>query len=211
MRSGSLRRRTANLSSSCLGDGLKAFKAVSKETSTQLIKIMYLTAVSSTGPIGNYEMDWSEHTKVIKTGARKGEVVAAKVDSEFLKPFWIKIHTAARRKWPRGPVFICLDRASAHRSKVTVEFLEDLGFTVISQTARSPDFNTLDAFVFPAMERECNKRGALTKAEIRVAVNAVWKKVTVAECKKAQERVIKNMKQPISMKGGNFYKEGAKK
>jgi len=83
-------------------NGLKAFKAVSKETSTQLIKIMYLTAVSSTGPIGNYEMDWSEHTKVIKTGARKGEVVAAKVDSEFLKPFWIKIHTGFHHKATHG-------------------------------------------------------------------------------------------------------------
>ena len=92
---------------------------------------------------------------------------------------------------------------------MTVKFLEDLGFTVISQTARSPDFNMLDAFVFPAMERECNKKGALTKAEIRTAVADTWRKVTVAECKEAHKRVIKNMKKSIELEGGNFYKEGS--
>ena len=110
-------------------------------------------------------------------------MVPAKVDSEFLKPFWIKIRQAARMKWGAGPLFLCLDRASAHRSKMTIKFLEGLGFTVISQTARSPDFNMLDTFVFPAMERKCNELGALTKEEIRKAVADTWKTVAVLECK----------------------------
>ena len=139
---------------------------------------------------------------------KKGEVVQAKLDSEFLKHFWIKIRQAARRKWGAGPLFLCLDRASVHRSVVTVKFLTHLGFTVISQTARSPDFSMLDAFVFPAMEGKCNQLGALTKEEIRVAVNDTWKEVTATECKEAHKRVLKNMKQAIELKDGNFYKEG---
>ena len=77
-------------------------------------------------------------------------------------------------------VFLCLDCTFAHRIKVALNFLENsltLGFVVIFETARSPDFSMPDAFVFPAMERECNKivdrDRVLTKADLRLSVAAI--------------------------------------
>ena len=58
------------------------------------------------------------------------------------------------------PLVSVLDRASAHSSKVTTNFREDLGFTAISQTARSLDFSMLDAIFFSAIERDYHKKGA---------------------------------------------------
>jgi len=77
-------------------------------------------------------------------------------------------------------VFLCLDRTFAHRIKVALKFLKNSltpGFVVISETVCSPDFSVLDAFVFPAMERECNEIAdrdrVLTKADLRLSVAAI--------------------------------------
>jgi len=77
-------------------------------------------------------------------------------------------------------VFLCLDYTFAHRIKVALSFLENsltLGFVVISETVRSPDFSMLDAFMIPAMKHECNKivdrDRALTKADLRLSVAAI--------------------------------------
>jgi hypothetical protein len=77
-------------------------------------------------------------------------------------------------------VFLCLDCTFAHRIKVALSFLENsltLGFVVIFETARSPDFSMPDAFVLSAKERECNKivdrDGTLTKADLRLSVAAI--------------------------------------
>ena len=84
------------------------------------------------------------------------------------------------RKIPQlrtGKVYIMLDRTSVHHSTVTLEAIKAAGFTVIDQPPRSPDFNLLDAFVFPAMKRWCNGLGAITKTEIEAAVKKCYAKI----------------------------------
>ena len=71
-----------------------------------------------------------------------------------------------------------------------------------------PDFNLLDAFLFPSLERACNERGAMTHDEIREVAASVWDQVTPDECAKAVRRVQANMKASIDLKGRNFYSEG---
>ena len=60
--------------------GRKTFapKRTDGDTS-QLNKLMYLSAVSASAPIGNWELDFSKHTRTIKSGKRRGEVVKAGV------------------------------------------------------------------------------------------------------------------------------------
>jgi hypothetical protein len=89
-------------------------------------------------------------------------------------------YSTASIKIEGSGVFLCLDRTSAHRVKAALNFLKNslaLGFFVISKTVRSPDFSMLDAFVFPAMERGCNKivdrNRVLTKADLRLSVAAI--------------------------------------
>jgi hypothetical protein len=194
------------------GSPIKApFVPHNKETRTQLEKLMYLAAVSSSGPIGIYELDWSKYFTTDKKGVkRKG-----RVDSQFLKPFWIKIRAAALKKLGAGPIVIWFDRTSCHTSAATRGFLEALGFTILTQSPRSPDFNMLDAFVFPALEKACDKAGAITKADIKKVVAKIWKLVTPAECTKAKKRVLLNMAESrdcevngVKLPGGNFYAEG---
>jgi len=87
---------------------------------------------------------------------------------------------SASIKIERSGVILCLDRTLAHRIKVALNVLKKSltpGFVVISETARSPKFSMLDAFVFPAIEHECNKivdrDGTLTKADLRLSVAAI--------------------------------------
>jgi hypothetical protein len=180
-------------------------KAAPKETRTQYTKIMFLTAVCKWGRVMNLRLDTTGHTKTNK----KGEEVPAKVDSAFLLPVWGKLMKLAR-KIPQlcsGKVYVMLDRASVHRSTVTLEAIKAAGFTIIDQPPRSPDFNLLDAFVFPAMERWCNGLGAITKTEIEAAVAKCYAKITPEMCEQAIRKVKRNMEESIKLKGGNFYIE----
>jgi len=75
---------------------------------------------------------------------------------------------------------LCLYCNFAYRTKVALNFFKNSltpGFVIISETARSPKFSMLDAFVFPAIEHECNKivdrDGTLTKADLRLSVAAI--------------------------------------
>jgi hypothetical protein len=81
-----------------------------------------------------------------------------------------------------------MDRASCHFSKLTQEELKKVGFTVIKQPPRSPDFSMLDAFLFPTLERECEKKGAVAREEIAAA----------------HKRILRNMERAIDLKGGGF-------
>jgi len=185
--------------------GVPRHKGANKETKTQYTKVMFLTAVCESGPVTNILLDTTGHTRVSKSGA----TVSAKVDSNFLKDKWAIIMKAAR-KVPglrTGPIFIMLDRASVHRSHITIAALEAAGFTVITQPPRSPDFNLLDAFVFPRMEQWCNRMGAITKDEIKAAVADCYSRITKDMCAAAVRKVKCNMAQSIKLKGGNYYDE----
>ena len=65
----------------------------------------------------------------------------------------------------------------------------------------------LDAGICPFMEREVEKAGAETPAQIRAAVRKAWKKVTPAMCEKIAKRVRRNMRKVIDQGGGNWYTE----
>jgi len=183
---------------------LKCFGPKSKDGGpAQLTKVMYLAAISCKGKIGNYQLKFEERTRETKSG----NVVKAGVDSKFLLPFWKKIAAASSKTLvlkEGDEMFLQMDRASCHFTKLTEEELKKVGFTVIKQPPRSPDFNMLDAFLFPTLERECEKKGAVAREEIVATVRSVWAKVTAEECKKAHKRILRNMERAIDLKGGNF-------
>ena len=189
----------------CPGMKVKArFKGVQAETPTQLKKLMYLAAVCESGPIKLFKLDWSKYVKVNKNGVER----PGRVDSEFLLPFWEKIHEAAEELLGEGDINIVLDRASCHTSNLTILTLESIFDNVIIQPPKSPDFSLLDAYVFPQLEKKCNEQGALSHDEIDRSVKKAWKTVTHESLQKAVKRVKKNMKECIAQKGGNFYCEG---
>jgi len=192
-----------------LGKG--KFKSKGKETRTQLVKLMYLCAVSPTkGPIGYWKLNWSGHTRY---DSKTGRDVPAKVDSELLKRIWPKIHAKAVQKFGQShDIRLVVDKASSHTSKKTKQYVKDAGFDdLVIQSASSPDFSMLDASIFPSLEKECNKQGAQTVPEIEAAVRAIWRKVNLAECEKAARRVEMNMEESVKLKGGNYYSEGRKR
>ena len=191
--------------------GNAKFKSKSKETKTQLVKLMYLCAVSPThGPIGYYKLNWTHH---VRYNAKTGREEPAKVDSALLKPIWKKIHAAAAIKFGQGhDIRLVMDKAPSHKSKATAKNVKDAGFDeLVLQSPTSPDFSMLDASIFPSLEKECNAQGAQTAAEIEKAVKAIWRKVNKRECEKAADRVELNMEQSVKLKGGNYYSEGKKK
>ena len=105
-----------------------------------------------------------------------------------------------------------MDKAPSHKSKATKKNILDAGFAeLVLQSPTSPDFSLLDASIFPTLEKECNKAGAQTKAEIEEVARKIWRQVTKHTCEKAAKRVELNMEQSVKLKGGNFYSEGRKK
>ena len=188
--------------------GAAKFKTKSKETRTQLVKLMYLCAVSPThGAIGYYRLNWDHHVRIDK---RTGREVPAKCDSNLLKPLWKKIYQKAVTKFGQShDIRLVLDKAPSHISKASQKNIKDAGFDeCVIQAATSPDFSHLDASIFPTLEKECNKTGASTASEIEAAVKTVWKLVTAEACQKATRRVVLNMEEIVKLKGGNMYTEG---
>jgi hypothetical protein len=111
---------------------------------------------------------------------------------------------AAIRLLGPGPVTLVVDRASCHVSKASKVQI-DKWFKIQIQPPRSPDFNLLDASVFPTLERECNKSGAVTHEQIKKAVAKIWKLVTPATMEKAVRKVKRNMAKSVELKGGNYF------
>ena len=164
---------------------------------------MFHTVVCQAGRVANLLLDTTGHARVNK----KGEVVAAKEDSNFLEGKWATIMKAVL-KTPHlktGPGFIMLDRASVHRSKLNLVALEAAGFTIITQPPRSPDFNLLDAFVISATEHMSNELGAITVDEIKEAASKCYRTITAEMCQAALRKVKRNMAESIKLAGGNFY------
>jgi hypothetical protein len=73
------------------------------------------------------------------------------------------------------------------------------------QPPRSPDFNLLDASVFPTLEKECNKSGAVSHEQIKKAVASIWNLVTPTSMGKAVRKVKRNMEKSVELKGGNYF------
>ena len=76
------------------------------------------------------ELHSTGHTRMDKMGVE----VQAKVDSKFLLPFWKKLFKAARKLIIRADIHLMLDRASVHRSDVTIANLTGLCFTVTQES-----------------------------------------------------------------------------
>jgi hypothetical protein len=173
-----------------------AFEASKAETSCQRIKIMYLSAVSPRGRVMMLELNWKE------------EMNKKSIDSEYWSSKVAEIHAAAVALLGSDhPIGIVLDNAPSHKSRFTKAVLSEYFDPVIFQSPSSPDFNMLDAGVFPCLERKCNEKGARTKETIREAVDEIWPTVTSEFCGRVAERVRNNMRAAIKLKGGNFYHE----
>ena len=188
----------------------KPFTRKSKETLTQLKKVMYLCAVSPThGKIGKWKLDWGKHTRINK---KTGAVEPAGIDTAFMRPFWKKIKDAATRIFKRSDgIRLILDNAPALKSKASMDYLTSDSWCSFDeatlQSPTSPDFNMCDASIFPTLERQCNKENAKTEEEIDKAVRKVWDKLTLEECKKAALKVKSNMEKSVAINGGNYYHE----
>ena len=64
------------------------------------------------------------------------------------------------------------------------------------------------ARIFPNMQRKVNEHGAMTIAEIRTAVKAVWSKdITPGHLTAVAERAPRNMATFLRLKGSNCYIE----
>ena len=172
------------------------FMSGKAETRTQLQKIMFLVVVSPNRRVMIEEMDWRSFSN------SKG------INSAYFITKVEAIHKAAiRALGSHGPVDLMLDRAPCHKSKATMKVLTKYFRHVYIQPASSPDFNMLDAGVFPFMERECNKNGTKTLEAIRATVKGIWERVTPEFCSRVMGRVKRNMQTAIDLKGGNYYRE----
>lgn len=165
------------------------------ETRCQLVKVMYLCAVCIKGSICMIELDWKSFSD------SKG------VNAEYLATICPKVAQAAKQVlgW-NAPLEIVLDNAPGHKSKFSQKELSKYFKKVHFQPASSPDFNMLDAGVFPYLEREMNKKGAKTKEQTLKAVPEIWKTVTPEMCTNVVARDLVNMKTAIELQGGSYFK-----
>ena len=177
------------------------------ETKTQQIKIMFLLCVTSTTPIGIYELDFKKWNKE-KQQKTKGGKDAIGITADFMRPVLKKVAKDARKKLGPGPISFLHDKASCYEALAKDGTLEGVFDEVEVAAGKAPDMSHLDAGVCPFIERAVEAEGAETPDEIRAAAKKAWKQVSTPEmCQKIAKRVRKNMKEVIRLKGGNFYDE----
>ena len=117
-----------------------------------------------------------------------------------------QLHDDFRKLHPRGHLGIWMDLAQAHKgARAELQKLFKLG--VIEQPPRSPDFNLLDAGVFPYMERRQQQEGAMTFDEIRAGVDAAYAALSDEVVTKVCNAVRANFKVALKKNGGNWYIE----
>ena len=192
------------------------FKEKDAETRTQLCKIMFIFCVTSTNPIGYWELDfkkWNDQNDAKTKGGKKAKGITGQYMAGIIK----QIAKKARQVLGPEPITFLHDKAPCYQSVMADikkgVITDGLGFDGGLEMAagKAPDMSYLDAGICPFMEREVEEAGAQSADEIRVAVKAAWKKVTPEMCVRIAKRVRRNMKKVIEKKGGNFYAEGSKK
>ena len=167
------------------------FKAKDAETRTQLIKIMFVFCVTSTDPIGYWELDFKKWNKE-KQQKTKGGKDATGITAAFMKPILKKVAAKARRVLGKGKITFLHDKAPCYQSLIADQTKtgESFGFDSIEMSAgKAPDMSHLDAGVCPFMEREVEQAGAQTAEDIRAAVKRAWAKITPAMCRAISARV----------------------
>lgn len=179
------------------------FYSRAAETDTQLNKVMFIAAVSENRKIGLWEIDFKHSDNVTKEG-KPGKGLTSRLLVYYLK----LLHQAARTALGPGPIRLWCDRAPSHTG--AVEEMQQIFDEVVMQAARSPDTNCCDAAIFPYMDRlqqqEC---GSGQLDEIRRSTRAAWDKLTESSLLRIANRVRRNMKKIIAMKGGNWYTESS--
>ena len=85
--------------------------------------------------------------------------------------------------------------------------LEDKFDEVWYQPGKSPDFNMMDAAIFPWMERAVEEAAAHTVDEINATVEACWEQLDEDMLPKVADRVRRNATTSLALEGGNFYDE----
>jgi hypothetical protein len=178
------------------------------ETATQRIKIMYLLCVTSTKPIGAYELDFKKWNAATSAKTKAGKQ-AKGITSAYLKPVLLKVAKDAQKVLGPGPMRFLHDRAPAYQG-VAKDKAVQAAFAggVEIAAGKAPDMSHLDAGVCKVMENAVEKAGALTSDEIRKVVQKVWKaKITPEYCLKISKHIRKNMLTVVARKGGNFYKD----
>ena len=183
----------------CSPPGKERFQPKQAETNTQLIKLMFITAVTADHKILNEELDckkFHETQEVDKVG----------VTALMLKPVFKRIAKTAQKALPGKKLSIMLDRARPHTAQVSQDLLLTLfPGGVIYQEAKNPDTNNLDAALFPLLERQANAECAVDKKDIRRVVNKIWRSLTPTNLQRVAARVRRNIQKIIELKGGNFY------
>ena len=187
--------------------GKERFKPKQVETATQRTKIMFITAATATHKVLLEELDmdlyYKKHPNELKKGKKSGGVTA-----KFLAPILKKIAKKAKELIPNRPLSIQLDRATAHTAKDTQILLGQLfPGGVAFQVGKSPDTNMADAALYPFLERQCAAEGCFTKHDIRKTVTKLWKEISADTLGRCAERVNRNLRTIIRLKGGNFYNE----
>lgn len=183
------------------------FRGKDAETHTQRVKIMFMLCVTSTTPIGVYELDFKKWNKENDAKTLAGQE-AKGITAAYLKTILKKVGRDAREKLGPGKISFLHDKARPYLPLLKDEELSNLFEGGVQLAAgKAPDMSHLDTGVCPFMEREVEKEGALTPKEIRKVVKKAFKKITPDMCKKISKKVRKNMHEVIQRKGGNFYKE----
>jgi hypothetical protein len=108
--------------------------------------------------------------------------------------------------------FPLLDRASVHTSKKSAVELDKVfgkGNWAL-QSPKSPDCNACDVGLFGNASRWMSKKAAETPAEVDKQVKAWWKTVDEPLLRAIDDRVLRNHKKILELKGGNFYDESTR-
>lgn len=182
------------------------FKGQEAETATQRLKTSFLAAATGTKKIGIYNLTgWKAFN--LDEAKRNGKKAATQITGNYISSFLSQVYDDARRVLGPGRIDLQLDKAPCHIKKEVKAMLEGKFDEVWYQPGKSPDFNMMDAAIFPWMERAVEAAAAHTVDEINATVEACWEQLDEDMLPKVADRVRRNATTSLALEGGNFYDE----
>ena len=183
------------------------FFTMAAETSTQLKKKMFLVGITEGKKVNFTEIDCTDESNILKKKDKQGNQIQARgMGAAYFAKLAKQLFDDLRRICPRGELGIWMDLARAHTgAQAELEKIFKRG--VIAQPPRSPDFNILDAGIFPYLERRQQQEGALSYEAIRESVKVAFEDLTDEVVTKVCNTVRANFKVVMKKSGGNWYIE----
>lgn len=126
-----------------------------------------------------------------------------RIDSELYCRILDKCYLPFKKTYHNDHCLLVQDNAPPHKSKYTMQKLEECGIETVKWPAESPDLNPIE-LVWGNMKKHISSLGIRTLDDLKVAILEYWNSITPQMCVKYIDGVRRKMLRVVEQKGKNI-------